>query len=358
MKSKGMTVIIHCCIINNMNASKNKTYSYDKSKFIPHIINDTLVIDTYSLDDLNVAIDIVKRQGINLLLISGGDGTVQSAITELIRQLPAGKLPVILPLRGGTMNMVANNLGIRKSPVDTVKLLMKHFDAYNRGQEQLSTFPLKVLKITDADRGVRYGFTFSNGIVYKVQKAYYATGKPSFQTAANMVTTIIGGYIIGLPSARKYFEKIKARIEIDGSPYPHDRTLLSVASVLKKLVLWFKPFYEPDKKGMDQFYFLAISTDSFTLITNVRAFSTGRLRHKNAFNGITGRVTISSDSGYGIDGELTDDGPTNITIEEGPVVNFLVVPEYIRTNMLGITPRHWLNNELIVNHNNEHPSFN
>lgn len=335
-----------------MNAGKNKTHAYDKSKFIPHIINDTFAMDTYSVDDLGVALDFVKKEGINLLIINGGDGTLQMTITELIKQMPAEKIPIILPLRGGTMNMVTNNLGIRKSPIDTVRIMMRHVDAFNRGEEELSTIPLKVLKIRDDRLGVRYGFTFSNGIVYKIHKAYYATGSPSFQTAVNLTTTIIGSFALGTSTSKKYFEKIKAHIEIDGRPYPYDRVLLSVASVLKKLVLWFKPFHEPDRKGLDDFYFFAISINSFDIVANIRALSTGRLVHEKSFNGIARTVRIQSETGYGIDGELTDDEPSDVTITEGPPINFLVVPESIRTNMMGFTFKHWLNSDLIINHNN------
>ncbi len=345
-------MILRCCIVNNMNAGKNKARAYNKTKFIPHILDDTFVIDTYSLDDLGVVLDFITKEGINLLIINGGDGTMHMTITELIKHLPPGKVPIILPLRGGTMNMVANNLGIRKSPVDTVRIMMKHIHAFNKGREELSTVPLRILKIKDAERGIRYGFTFSNGIVYKIQKAYYATGSPSFQTAANLTATIIGSFMLGTPAGKKYFEKIKAHIEIDGKLYQYDKVLLSVASVLKKLVLWFRPFYEPEKKGLDDFYFLAVSIESLTIIANIRAFSTGRLLHEKAFNGIAHKIRIQSDSGYGIDGELTDDRPTDVTIEEGPAINFLVVPESVRTNMIGFTFRHWLNNNLIVNHNN------
>ncbi len=345
-------MILHCCIINNMNAGKNKAHAYNKSNFIPHIVNDTFAMDTYSMDDLGVALDFVKKEGINLLMINGGDGTMQMTMTELIKHLPEDRIPIILPLRGGTMNMVANNLGVRKSPIDTVRIIMRHVAAFNRGEEDLSTIPLKVLKIKDARYGVRYGFTFSNGVVYRIQKAYYATGNPSFQTAANLTTALIGSFVLGTPTGRKYFERMKVCIEIDGRTYPYDKVMLSVASVLKKLVLWFKPFYESEKKGLDKFYFLAVSMDSFTIIANIRALSTGKLRSEKSFNNVAHEIRIQAEGGYGVDGELTEDVPSDVTITEGPPINFLVVPESIRTTTMGFTFKHWLNSDLIINHNN------
>lgn len=343
---------LRTCIVNNMNAAKNKKYRYNKTKFESVVNKGTFIIDSYSLKDINSIVDLIKNEGINLLLLNGGDGTLQITLTELLKHLPHDKIPILLPLRGGTMNMVANNLGIRRTPIETVRIMMKHIQAFNNGEEQLSTVPLRIIKINDTKNGIRYGFTFSNGIVYKIQKEYYATGNPSFQTAVNLTTTIIGNFIIGTRRGKSFFEKIKADIRIDGKQYPYNTVLLSVASILQKLVLWFKPFYQPENKGIDNFYFFAVSMNSVSIIANIRALSTGKLLHERMFNGIAHRVYIQAEGGYGIDGELTHDANTEVTIEEGPIINFIVAPESIRTNMLGLKFRHWINSNHIVNHTN------
>jgi hypothetical protein len=350
-------MILRAFIVNNMNAAKNKKHGYNKDKFLPYVKKDTLILDTYSLKDVQTVAELIKKEGINLLLLNGGDGTLQMTLTELLNHLPQERIPIILPLRGGTMNMVANNLGIRKSPVESARIVMEHIIKFNKGEEQLSTIPIKILKIRDAKRGTRYGFTFSNGIVYRVQKEYYATGNPSFQNAVNITTTVIGSFILGTQRGRSFFERIKTRILIDGKPYPYNTALLSVASVLQKLVLWFKPFYQPEKKGLDKFYFLTISMNSLAIIANIRPLSQGKLLHESMFNGTAHKVSIEAEGGYGIDGELTDNSYTDVIIEEGPTINFLVVPESIRTNMFGFKFRHWLNSQLIVNHTNPKNAF-
>ncbi len=355
---------IRSCIINNMNARKNRINGYNRDKFIPYILDNTFTFDTYSTDDIETALDFIKREGINLVMINGGDGTLQVTLTQMIKSLPSNKLPIILPLRGGTMNMVANNLGIRKNPVENVKLIMQHIRRYRNGDEKLSTVPMMLLKITDKKHGERYGFTFSNGIAFKLQKLYYATGQPSFQTATTVVTTAIGGYIIGNKKSKSYFEKVKVHIIIDNKPYADGKILIAVASVLKKLILWFKPFYKPERKAIYDFYFLAVSMDPFEIIANVRTLSTGKLLHPKSFNDLAHRVTIQSESGYGIDGELTDDNETDVIIENGPALNFFIVPESIRTNIMGLKFKHWINNDHIINHESiisanadEHPLY-
>ncbi len=95
---------LRCCVFNNMNSGKNKRYKYNKDKFRTFVPDNYTVIDAYSLSDLPAAVHIIKEQGINLLMINGGDGTLQRLVTAMINSIPEDKLQIILPLRGGTSN--------------------------------------------------------------------------------------------------------------------------------------------------------------------------------------------------------------------------------------------------------------
>lgn len=337
---------LRCAIFNNMNSGQNKRYKYNKDKFLSFIPaasdNTCSIIDVYSLSDLPSAIHLIKEEGVKLLMINGGDGTLQRLVTELIKNLPEKDLPIIVPLRGGTSNMIAGNMGIRKNPLDTAKILMHYLDAYGKEEETMQLLPVMPLKITDKSNGIKYGFAFTNGIVYKVQDLFTKQENPTFSTVVNLITTTIGGYMIGNPRIRKYYSKINADIYIDGKKYPEDRYLMTIAGVFQRLLLWFRPFYSPDTKGVNRFYFLAAASDPWVIIRNLRAFSTGKQIPPRAFNGTARQVQIKAECGYALDGELTRDKYTDITIEQGPVFNFLVVPEAIRTSY-GITYRSYIN---------------
>jgi diacylglycerol kinase family enzyme len=332
-----------------MNSGKNKRYKYNKDKFRTFVPDNYTVIDAYSLSDLPAAVHIIKEQGINLLMVNGGDGTLQRLVTAMINSIPEDKLPIILPLRGGTSNMISGNLGVRKTPLDTVKILMDHLESYDRGQETLSTLPVKPLKITDKEHGIRYGFSFTNGLIYKVQQLFNQQENPTFRTVVNLITTTIGGYTIGSQSIKKRYSKISADIIIDGKRYPEDKYLLTIASPFQKLLLWFRPFHNPDAKGADRFYFIATAADPWLLIRNLRTFTTGKEVPPRSFNDTASQVIIRADSGYAFDGELVEDKTTDIKIEQGPAMKFLVVPETVRTSY-GITYRTYFNESLVSMH--------
>lgn len=340
---------LRCCIFNNMNSGKNKRSRYNKDKFQSVVPGKYRIIDVYSLSDLAGAVHIIREEGINLLLVNGGDGTMQRLVTELINKMPENSLPVILPMRGGTSNTIAGNIGVRKNSLDTVRILVDHLASYERGETVLSTLPLRPLKIVDRQYGEKYGFLFTNGLVFKVQQLFYQQDNPTFRTVVNLITTMIGGYTLGSRGVRKYFSKTAEDIHIDGKKYEEEKYLLTIASPLQKLLLWFRPFYNPDAKGVDRFYFIATAADPWLLIKNLRIFTTGKQIPPRSFNGTAARVDIMAECGYALDGEMVNDERTELAIEEGPVMKFLIVPEEISTSY-GITYRKYINRSLISTH--------
>ncbi len=340
---------LRCCIFNNMNSGKNRRYKYNKDKFRSMVPGKYRIIDAYSLSDLPATVHLIKEEGINLLMVNGGDGTIQKLVTALVNKLPEKSLPIILPLRGGTTNTIASNIGVRKNPLDTIEILRDYLESYDRGEETLATLPLRPLKITDREHGLKYGFIFTNGLIYKVQQLFYKQDNPTFSTVVNLITTMIGGYTIGSQGVRKYFSKTHENIHIDGRKYPEDKYLLIIASSFQKLLLWFRPFYNADAKGVDRFYFIATAADPWLIIRNLRTFTTGKQVPPRSFNDTAAHVNIKAECGYGLDGEMVNDGHTDVTIEQGPVMRFLIVPEVISTSY-GITYRKYINHSLVSTH--------
>ena len=322
---------------------------YNKDTFQTFVPNNYQIIDVYSPTDLPSAVHRIKEEGINLLMVNGGDGTMQRLITDLIKSIPENDLPIILPLRGGTTNTIAGNIGVRKNPIDTVRIIMDHVELYNRGEKTLSTLPLRPLKITDKVHGTKYGFLFLNGLIHKVQQLFYQQENPTFSTVVNLVTTMIGGYTIRNKNVTKYFSKTAAEIYIDSVKYPEEKHLLTIASPLQKLLLWFKPFYNPDAKGVDRFYFIATSADPWVIIKNLRIFSTGKQIPPRTFNDTAAHISIKAEGGYALDGEMINDKHTELELDQGPLMKFLVVPETIRTSY-GITYRAYFNESLVSMH--------
>ncbi len=61
--------------------------------------------------EVHDALTDFARQGLGLIVISGGDGTVQAALTVLFTRSPFATCPPLVVLAAGTTNMIAGDVG-------------------------------------------------------------------------------------------------------------------------------------------------------------------------------------------------------------------------------------------------------
>lgn len=62
------------------------------------------------------ALQYLAEQNIELLIINGGDGTVQALLTTLLQHQPFQRLPLLAILPTGTTNMTAGDVGLQGNP--------------------------------------------------------------------------------------------------------------------------------------------------------------------------------------------------------------------------------------------------
>lgn len=314
-------------VINNMLARKNRTGLFSKKTMSGLMGKHGIIFDTHSLDELNSAIDEVLRKKVKILCVNGGDGSLQKAVTRLLNRTDGKvELPYLIPMRGGTMNMVCKNVGISGNPYTVLERLVEKYKKFKTGYDGLEFREFRVIRVKSSlIDGTEYTFCFANGIAYKIIKTYYAGGTPSPQRAFNLVTSIIGGFILGSDEANYYFEHMPANITIDNNPYPYNQIILSVASSYPKLVLWFTPFYESTKvKEREGFNFFAISCDNWEIIRNLRALSRGLVRVEESYNEVAQDVKMEFEGGFTLDGEIYEGRePIMVELTAGPLLKFI-----------------------------------
>src|SRR5215207_4356332 len=105
-----------------------------------------------SRDDLARIAEDFRKLKIDVLGISGGDGTNQVTITGFLEVYANEPLPPIAFLRGGTMNSVANAVGVpHGNPDGLLAALIKRYAA--RDRQPLRWVERNMMRIGD-----HYGF--------------------------------------------------------------------------------------------------------------------------------------------------------------------------------------------------------
>lgn len=151
-------------IITNPHSKLNKR-NPARSALLGYILGEQGTLEvTNSLEDLGRVARDFKERRIELLAINGGDGTISRTLTAFLKEYGDQPMPRIVLLRGGTINVLAQNLGIRGSPE---QILYRLLEAHSTGAS-LATRKVSTLEVEG-----NFGFLFGNGTAAAFLKEYY-----------------------------------------------------------------------------------------------------------------------------------------------------------------------------------------
>ena len=273
---------------------------------------------TTSIDDLYRAAEEFKKADVDVLGINGGDGTIHHTLTAFVKTYADQPLPAIAILRGGTMNTIANSLGLRGRPP---KLLFELVDKHHTGT--LVTREQRLLEIRDSER-THYGFIFGNGLLYNFLDAYYSSGKPSPWEAVKLLARACVSALIGGSLARDLNRRLKARVTVDGDTWAREDFMTVAASTVEQIGLGFKPFYRV-KERPDAFPILGIHCASpFELAGQLPRIFRGRpMRRDKVIDMVGAHLSFEADElPYIIDGD-TYRATGHLDVRLGPLLRLV-----------------------------------
>lgn len=182
---------------------------------------------TESLEDLNRAADDIAASDAAYLAIGGGDGTISHTLSAVYDRL--GTLPPVALLRGGSMNMVANSVGVPKDPLAVLRVLTNQSPAK------------EVLRDTMNIDG-RLGFIFGLGLVTNFLEAYYAGAYTGPRRAAAVVMQTVGSTMVRGSLSKKVFRRCPGNVSVGDKRDTRDWTVI-LAQTIVNLGIGFNPSY-------------------------------------------------------------------------------------------------------------------
>jgi diacylglycerol kinase family enzyme len=293
-----------------------------------------------SIDELHATAEDFKRLDIDVLGISGGDGTNHVTITGFLdvyapdvrkHDAPVSPLPQIAFLRGGTMNTVANSVGVRHGRPEG--LLGRLIRAYaERATMPLANVERRVMRIQPAGGAAgraSYGFIFGTGIVYGYLAEYYRDGDPSPVVAAKTLARSIGSTLVGGEMIKRMAKPFRGKVSLDdGTTWAERDYLTVVGATIDQIGLSFRPFYRSSERD-GAFHLLGIYGSAFQLVCDLpRIHQAKPMREGRTYDATPARAIIESADGkmrYTIDGDLHEDDGA-IEVSTGPKVKIVLVP--------------------------------
>jgi hypothetical protein len=133
-----------------------------------------------SIEEMGGVLREFAARGIRLLILSGGDGTLQAGITALINLEPFEEPPLLAILPGGRTNMVAEALGMFGSPSDCLHAVVGGALA---DAHRTTELPFVRMELTPDARPI-YGAFFGAATIVRgiefCRRAVYPLGLPNF----------------------------------------------------------------------------------------------------------------------------------------------------------------------------------
>lgn len=202
---------------------------------------DVMSVEVPSLAALRPALDRIVAAEPDVLVINGGDGTIQAVLTEIhAGEMWDRKFPPIAIMPGGRTNLIAKDMG---AGGDLVQVLQRVIDLTERGLgEHISTRQLISLSTGEGERPT-YGMFLAAGwladIMLWCRHKLYSTGMPTW--LAHFIT-LFGGLISVVTGWGARFlppPPEEADISVGGRKMRAPYQVLMV-STLRALVLWGK----------------------------------------------------------------------------------------------------------------------
>jgi diacylglycerol kinase family enzyme len=280
-----------------------------------------VVREARSLDELHRIAEDFKRLRIEVLGISGGDGTNHVTITGFIDVYGGSALPQLAFLRGGTMNTVANSVGVRHGRPEG--LLGRLIHAYAaRASRPLQDVERHVMRIGD-----QYGFLFGTGVVYGYLAEYYKGGEATPLVAAKTLLRGVGSTMVHGEMIRRMAEPFRGSVTLDDGTEWDERDYLAVAGgTIDHIGLNFRPFRRyAERPGA--FHLLGIHASPFQFVCDLpRIWNAEPMRPGRTYEATPERAWVRSRDGvmrYMIDGDLHEKrGELEVSI--GPRVRIVV----------------------------------
>lgn len=269
-----------------------------------------------SLDELARTAEDFERQKISVLGIAGGDGTNHVTLTGFNAVYGAKPLPTVALLRGGTMNTVANSLGLPKGkPEGLLDRLVRRYVA----EPRLESFERPMMRIDG-----KLGFLFGTGVIPGYLKEYYATGSPSSWTAMKTLALACGSAAVSGAMIKRMTAPVEAEVTVDGQTWERRSFITIAAGTIPDIGLGFHLFHRATERD-DALHLIGIHASAFGCVVDLpRIFRALPMSAGKAIDALTTRATITSLDGgpiaYTIDGDLLERRDGRVTLGVGPRV--------------------------------------
>jgi diacylglycerol kinase family enzyme len=261
-------------VITNPNSRKNRNRP-DRADRLRRIVGDLgEVHTTSSVESIKPVLRDFLRKRARFWVADGGDGALHWMLRMGMEVLQEDEfigeslaLPMTLPTKGGTIDFVANNVGIEGDAEGILATLRRNVERNARIEEtEVDSMVIDGIQVVDgAEVPFRtYGFaSAAGGVGQRFYAKYYDAPDPNPRTIVKVVASAVASAPIALSPlsrlplgawstyAKEVFEPTRCRVTLDGMKLPGDQfTGVHIASMSINLGNLLRFFGKADRPGL------------------------------------------------------------------------------------------------------------
>jgi len=242
--------MISFAVLSNPRSEQNKR-GLDSLRAVIRDHPNTRHVELTEIEKLGSALADLASEGVQVLILNGGDGTVQAALTEICENGAFESPPLLAILPRGMTNMTAEDVGLRGKAPQALRRLLSCASL-----EELQRHAVRrhILRLENAagfppQCGMFFGAV---GIVQAINICRDRVHTLGLQAGwATGVT--LAGMLIGWMFRRKNRPVIAPEtlsVSLDSGPLKEVPTLLLLTTTLDRLILGSRPFWNQNEKPL------------------------------------------------------------------------------------------------------------
>ncbi len=312
-------------LVSNPGSGGNKTGINAVRRFIsqtPSIHH----VEAVTPPEVQSALIEFAARGVNLVVVNGGDGTVQSVLTTLYGggDTPFATPPLLALLEAGTTSMIAGDVGVRGTQLAALAKIRTWSTDTRQPHHRIIERP--VLKITQRDETSPIcGMFFGAGVIPQGIDLCHGSINPNGLRGELIPGLIIARFLLAALTGNNALLSITdMMVRLDDSPTQNDCYLIAMVSSLQRLFLGLHPFWGAENAPL---HFTALKANPPYLLRNLPFLLRGRrtataTQENGYFSRNAKQITFDFNGRFTLDGELFE-AKSPVTIETAGPARFL-----------------------------------
>jgi len=271
--------------------------------------------------DVQGALADFSGRNVDLLVVNGGDGTVQSVLTALYGRSIFPRPPLLALLRAGTASMLARDVGVAGKP--SVALAKIRAWSMDTGRSRSLIHERPVLRVSqEAGAGPICGMFFGAGAIPLAIDICHGSMNPNGVRGELMPGLILTRHLLAALTGN--LPATDMGISLGESPGRRNSYLFAMVSTLERLFLGLHPFWGREAAPL---HFTALKTKPPYLLRNLPFLLYGRRTatatpENGFFSHNVGQITLDFRGRFTLDGELFE-AMAPLTIDAAGPARFL-----------------------------------